>query len=95
MLDSFHGTLIVDEGDFRFSDEKAEVVKILNNGNVKGFPVLRFANLPERKRTQWALTKEEVKNCVWLKPQFVAQIDFTEWTPDGYLSHSKFCGVER
>src|SRR5262249_5010926 len=27
--------------DFRFSDEKAEVVKILNNGNVKGFPVLR------------------------------------------------------
>ena len=41
ILDSFHGTLIVDEGDFRFSDEKAEVVKILNNGNVKGFPVLR------------------------------------------------------
>jgi ATP-dependent DNA ligase len=26
-----------------------------------------FANLPERKRTQWALTKEEMKNCVWLK----------------------------
>jgi ATP-dependent DNA ligase len=23
-----------------------------------------FANLPERKRTQWALTKEEMKNCV-------------------------------
>lgn len=41
MLDAFHGTLIIDEGDFRFSDEKAEVVKILNNGNVKGFPVLR------------------------------------------------------
>ena len=41
ILDSFRGTLIVDEGDFRFSDEKAEIVKILNNGNVKGFPVLR------------------------------------------------------
>src|SRR5215813_5904682 len=41
ILYSFHGTLIVDEGDFCFSDEKAEVVKILNNGNVKGFPVLR------------------------------------------------------
>jgi hypothetical protein len=26
-----------------------------------------FANLPEKKRTQWALTKEEMKNCVWLK----------------------------
>jgi hypothetical protein len=28
-----------------------------------------FANLPEKKRTQWALTKEEMKNCVWLKPE--------------------------
>lgn len=40
-LDTFRGTLIFDEADFRFSDEKAELVKILNNGNVKGFPVLR------------------------------------------------------
>ena len=28
-----------------------------------------FANLPEKKRTQWSLTKEEMKNCVWLKPE--------------------------
>jgi bifunctional non-homologous end joining protein LigD len=51
-----------------------------------------FANLPEKKRGQWALTKEEMKNCVWLKPELVAQIEFTEWTPDGHLRHSKFCG---
>jgi ATP dependent DNA ligase C terminal region len=47
----------------------------------------------ERKRTQWALTKEEMKNCVWLKPELVAQIEFTEWTPDGHLRHSKFVGL--
>lgn len=41
LLDIFRGTLIIDEGDFRMSDEKAEVVKILNNGNARGFPVLR------------------------------------------------------
>jgi hypothetical protein len=41
ILDAVRGTLIIDEGDFRFSDEKAEVVKILNNGNARGFPVLR------------------------------------------------------
>src|SRR5204863_10034635 len=41
LLEAFRGTLILDEGDFRFSDEKSEVVKILNNGNAKGFPVLR------------------------------------------------------
>lgn len=40
-LDSFRPTLIFDEADFRFTDEKAELVKILNNGNVKGFSVLR------------------------------------------------------
>ena len=27
--------------DFRFSDERAEIVKILNTGNVAGLPVLR------------------------------------------------------
>jgi DNA ligase D-like protein (predicted ligase) len=52
-----------------------------------------FANLPEKKRTQWALTREEMKNCVWLKPELVAQIEFTEWTPDGHLRHSKFVGL--
>lgn len=41
LLNTFRGTLIIDEADFRFSDEKAEIVKILNNGNVKGMPVLR------------------------------------------------------
>jgi hypothetical protein len=41
LLDTFRGTLIVDEGDFRHSDERAEIVKILNNGNARGFPVLR------------------------------------------------------
>ena len=52
-----------------------------------------FANLPENKRTQWALTKKEVKNCVWLRPQLVAQIEFTEWTPDNHLRHSMFVGL--
>ncbi|MDA1190060.1 MAG: hypothetical protein O3A46_00070 [Candidatus Poribacteria bacterium] len=41
ILDIFKGTLLIDEGDFRQSDEKAEIVKIFNNGNAKGFPVLR------------------------------------------------------
>jgi len=52
-----------------------------------------FANLPEKKRTMWALTKEEMKNCRWLKPELVAQIEFAEWTPDGHLRHSKFIGL--
>jgi bifunctional non-homologous end joining protein LigD len=49
-----------------------------------------FANLPEKKRTQWALTREEMKNCRWLRPALVAEIEFTEWTPDGHLRHASF-----
>jgi ATP-dependent DNA ligase len=52
-----------------------------------------FANVPEKKRTQWALTKEEMKNCVWLRPELIAQIEFTEWTLDNHLRHSRFVGL--
>ena len=41
LLDRFGGTLILDEADFRFSGADADITKILNNGNVRGFPVLR------------------------------------------------------
>lgn len=40
-LDTFGGTLVLDEADLRFSDKTADLVKILNNGTVKGLPVLR------------------------------------------------------
>lgn len=46
ILDLVKGTLVLDESDFRFSDERAEIVKILNNGNVRGFPVLRTETVP-------------------------------------------------
>jgi hypothetical protein len=42
-LNTFRGTLILDEADFRFSDLTAELSKILNNGTSRGFPVLRTA----------------------------------------------------
>jgi len=41
VLDAFGGTLILDEADFRFSDATSELTKILNNGTVRGLPVLR------------------------------------------------------
>ncbi len=49
ILDTFRGTMILDEADFRFSDEKSELVKIFNNGNAKGFPVLRTAITVKRE----------------------------------------------
>ena len=58
-----------------------------------GIDTCPFANLPEKKRTMWALTKDEMKNCRWLKQELVAQVEFAEWTPDGHLRHSKFVGL--
>ena len=53
-----------------------------------------FANLPEKKRTIWALTTEETKNCIGLKPDRVAQIEFAGWTPNG-LEALEVCRAER
>ena len=41
VLDAVGGTLVLDEADFRFSDATVDLTKILNNGTVKGLPVLR------------------------------------------------------
>lgn len=41
VLDAFGGTLIFDEADLPFSDAKAEMVKVFNNGTMRGMPVLR------------------------------------------------------
>jgi ATP-dependent DNA ligase len=61
----------------------------------KGLELARcpFVNLPEKKRTMWALTQQEMKNCKWLKPELVAEIEFAEWTPDDHLRHAKFVGL--
>jgi bifunctional non-homologous end joining protein LigD len=54
-----------------------------------------FANLPKARRGRWdyGLTKDEMERCQWLKPRLVAQIEFTELTPDGHLRHSSFVGL--
>ena len=52
-----------------------------------------FSNLPEKKRTMWALTAQEMKECHWLEPRLVAQVEFNEWTPDGHLRYSSFVAL--
>jgi hypothetical protein len=41
-----------------------------------------FVNLPEAKSGRWGagLTAAKMKDCRWLKPVLVAQIEFLEWT---------------
>ena len=51
-----------------------------------------FNDLPEKGRTLYSLTRDEMQNCQWLKPLVVAQIEFAEWMPDGHLRHASFVG---
>jgi len=41
ILDETHGTLIIDEADFKYSDMTSDMIKILNTGYQKGISVLR------------------------------------------------------
>jgi bifunctional non-homologous end joining protein LigD len=58
-------------------------------------PVCPFANLPEPRsaRRGEALTREVMKTCRWLRPELVAQIEFTEWTRGDHLRHARFAGL--
>ena len=54
-----------------------------------------FANLPEAKSGRWGagLTAAKMKDCRWLKPVLIAQIEFLEWTGDNHLRHTRFIGL--
>jgi bifunctional non-homologous end joining protein LigD len=54
-----------------------------------------FANVPKPKsaRRGIALTAETMKECRWLEPELVAQIEFTEWTDKNHLRHAPFLGL--
>jgi DNA ligase D-like protein (predicted ligase) len=58
-------------------------------------PIMPFANLPDTHKSRWGdeLTAEEMKECVWLRPETVAQVEFLEWTEADRLRHSKFAGL--
>jgi DNA ligase D-like protein (predicted ligase) len=45
-------------------------------------PTMPFVNLPDAHKSRWGdeLTAEKMKECVWLRPEAVAQIEFLEWT---------------
>jgi bifunctional non-homologous end joining protein LigD len=54
-----------------------------------------FVNVPEGKGGRWgeSLPAEELEKCIWLKPKFIVQVRFTEWTSGGHLRHPKFVGL--
>src|SRR5262245_19594013 len=58
-------------------------------------PNCPFVNLPEARSGRWgqSLTADKMIACRWLDPVLVGQFEFTEWTPDGHLRHSRFVAL--
>jgi ATP-dependent DNA ligase len=50
-------------------------------------PTMPFANLPDTHKSRWGdeLTAEKFKECIWLRPEAVAQMEFLEWTEGSVL----------
>jgi hypothetical protein len=60
-----------------------------------GIQIIKFCPV-----VMWLFSKSRIKSkrrlpssVFWLRTELVAQIEFTEWTPDGHLRHSKFVGL--
>jgi DNA ligase D-like protein (predicted ligase) len=58
-------------------------------------PKCPFANLPELTAGRWGqgLTAEKMKECVWVRPELVARVQFLEWTGVDHLRHTKFVAL--
>jgi DNA ligase D-like protein (predicted ligase) len=58
-------------------------------------PKCPFVNLPELTAGRWGqgLTAEKMKECVWVRPELVARIQFLEWTGADHLRHTKFVAL--
>jgi bifunctional non-homologous end joining protein LigD len=59
-------------------------------------PACPFGNLPEARSGRWGegLTAEKMKDCVWVRPELVAEVEFVEWTPEEKLRHARFVSVK-
>ena len=53
----------------------------------------RFKPLEQKTSPFIEVPAEERKDAVWLKPQLVCEVAFTDWTRDGRLRHPSFQGL--
>jgi ATP-dependent DNA ligase len=58
-------------------------------------PDCPFVNLPEAEKGRWGtgLTADDIKKCVWVRPEVVGRIEYLEWTEGDHLRHAKFVGL--
>jgi bifunctional non-homologous end joining protein LigD len=53
----------------------------------------RLSRLKQARRPFADDTQIHERNVTWVKPSLVAEVAFTEWTPDGKLRHPRYLGL--
>lgn len=66
---------------------RAEVFEAINGLRTSKCP---FANLPENRKSPYALTEEVMRQCVWVKAERRCEVEFVERTKGGRLRHAEF-----
>jgi ATP-dependent DNA ligase len=54
---------------------------------------LPLQKLPQGQEWLYEVKFDGYRSVFCPRTELVAQIEFTEWTPDGHLRHSKFVGL--
>lgn len=56
-----------------------------------------FGDLPTPRRSRFGggMSAGQMREVTWVKPELVAQVQFTEWTGDGSLRHPVFLGLRK
>lgn len=72
--------------------KRNQLIKVLKPLTIAKCP---FANLPNSRHGHWGegVTAEDMQDYVWVRPKFVAEMKFTEWTTSGVLRHAEFAGL--
>src|SRR5262249_12294040 len=69
--------------------------KVLAKLRPLAVPTCPFVNLAEAEKegSGTGLTVDDMKKCVWVRPEAVARIEFLEWTEGDHLLRAKFAGL--
>ena len=69
------------------SHTRAEVFEAIKGLRASECP---FSNLPETRKSRYALTAEKMRECVWVKPEVRCEVEFVDRTKGGRLRHAEF-----
>jgi hypothetical protein len=95
VLGRYEGERIVCVARTRVGFSPASRQRLMTRLRPLEIPECPFANLPEVRSGRWGegLTADKMKECVWVRPELLAEIEFVEWTPEGHLRHARFIAL--